>query len=221
MNLEKQPFSRKNSKDRIINDWVLDTTQAMRKPGGRDLADYKEFLNFDEKELNGKTVLDLGSGSQEKLTRNLKEAGVEAEVVSLNPDYILPKYRNIINNQEDWQKKSVAAVAQSLPFKDESFDVILGLESVAMYEDAFKKPLSAQAWSKEIARVLKPGGEARLAELLGMGAEKRQEAWQKIIELLKKLGLEAKIEVFQIKEKYPLPRYRIIIKKPQLPLEGN
>jgi len=105
----------------------------MRKPGGRDLADYKEFLGFDERHLAGKTVLDLGSGSQEKLTKDLKEAGVEANVISLNPDYSLKKYRRVINNQDDWQKKSVAAVAQALPFKDASFDVVLGLESVTMY----------------------------------------------------------------------------------------
>jgi ubiquinone/menaquinone biosynthesis C-methylase UbiE len=194
--------------------WVKDTTQAMRKPGGRDLADYKEFLGFDERHLAGKTVLDLGSGSQEKLTKDLKEAGVEANVVSLNPDYSLKKYRRIINNQENWQKKSVAAVAQSLPFKDASFDVILGLESITMYEDALEKPESAKSWAMEVARVLKPGGEARLGEILGMKGESKQKAWQELIKLLENLGLEAKIEQFKIRETNPQPRYRLVIKKP-------
>jgi ubiquinone/menaquinone biosynthesis C-methylase UbiE len=186
----------------------------MRKPGGRDLADDKEFLGFDERHLAGKTVLDLGSGSQEKLTKDLKEAGVEANVVSLNPDYSLKKYRRIINNQENWQKKSVAAVAQSLPFKDASFDVILGLESITMYEDALEKPESAKSWAMEVARVLKPGGEARLGEILGMKGESKQKAWQELIKLLENLGLEAKIEQFKIRETNPQPRYRLVIKKP-------
>ncbi len=216
MSFEKKFNPEKSPKNKILNTWVMDTTQAMRKGGGRDLADYKEFLDFNEKELDGKTVLDLGSGSLEKLTRNLREKGIEADVVSLNPDYTIPKYRRIINNQEDWQRKSVAGLAQSLPFEKESFDFILGVESVTMYEDAFKKPLSAEAWSKEIARVLKPGGEARLGEILGMGGEERQKAWQKIIEILQGLGLEARIETFKIREKNPIPRYRIIIKKLEL-----
>ena len=215
MSLERPLIPQKKPQKQVSNSWVLDTTQAMRKPGGRDLTDYKEFLGFNEKELEGKTVLDLGSGSQEKLTRDLREAGIKANVVSLNPDYTIPKYRKIINRQEDCQKKSIASVAQALPFKDSSFDLILGLESITMYEDALEKPLNAEAWSKEIARVLKPGGEARLGEILGMGGLERQKAWQRIIDLLKYLKLEAKIETFKIRENNPKPRYRIIIKKPR------
>jgi len=214
MNLEEHSASKKNPKNQVPHTWLLDTTQAMRKPGGRDLNDYKEFLGFDEKELTGKTVLDLGSGSQEKFARGLREAGIEAKVISLNPDYTIPKYRRIINRQEDWQKKSVAAVAQFLPFGNDSFDYILGLESITMYEDALQKPLSAGAWSREIARVLRPGGEARLGEILGMGGEKQQKAWQKIIKILQDLGLEAKIEPFKIKDNSPNSRYRLIIRKP-------
>jgi len=191
INPEIQPVSTPEAQ--IPYPWVKDTTQAMRKPGGRDLADYKEFLGFDERQLAGKTVLDLGSGSKEKLAGDLKEAGIEANVISLNPDYSLKKYRRIINDQEDWQRKSVAAVAQALPFKNNSFDVILGLESITMYEDALDKPESAKSWAREIARVLKPGGEARLGEILGMKGEARQKAWQELIKRLEDLGLEAKI----------------------------
>ncbi len=193
--------------------WVKDTTQAMRKPGGRDLADYKEFLGFTENELAGKTILDLGSGSKEKLSRQLKEAGVVANVVSLNPDYTIPKYRRIINNEEDWQKKSVAALAQSLPFKDGSFDSVLSLEAITMYEDAFEKPDSAKKWAAEIARVLKPGGEARLGEILGFKGELKQQAWQELVRLFADLGVEARIEQFKIRETNPMPRFRLVLKK--------
>jgi ubiquinone/menaquinone biosynthesis C-methylase UbiE len=193
--------------------WVKDTTQAMRKPGGRDLADYKGFLGFSETELEGKTVLDLGSGSKEKLSRQLKEAGVVANVVSLNPDYTIPKYRRIINSQEDWQKKSVAAVGQNLPFKDSSFDTVLSLEAITMYEDAFEKPDSAKKWATEIARVLKPGGEARLGEILGFKNERKQQAWQKLIRFFADLGVEARIEQFKIRETNPSPRFRLVLKK--------
>jgi len=212
MNTEAQNASTPEAP--IPQTWVKDTTQAMRKPGGRDLADYKEFLGFDERRLAGKTVLDLGSGSKEKLAGELKKAGVEANVISLNPDYSLKKYRRIINDQENWQKKSVAAVAQTLPFKDASFDVILGLESITMYEDALDKPESAKSWAKEIARVLKSGGEARLGEILGMKGEAVQRSWQGLIKFLENLGLETNIETFKIRETNPQPRYRLVIKKP-------
>lgn len=196
--------------------WVKDTTQAMRKPGGRDLADYKEFLGFNESELKGLTVLDLGSGSKEKLSQQLKGAGIEADVFSLNPDYGLKsrKYRRIIHNEEGWQRKSVAALAQALPFRDKSFDRIYGLGSVTYYADAYDHPDDAKRWASEIARVLKPDGEARLGDILGFKGRKQQEAYQSLIAFLNSLGLEAWIEEFKVKEKEPKPRYRLVIYKP-------
>lgn len=211
MNFNEQP-ERKSTKFPLYP-WNLDTTQAMRKPGGRDLEDYKEFLGFDEHELEGKKVLDLGSGSLEKLSRDLKEKGIKTSVISLNPDYILSKYRNIITKEKNWQRKSVAGIGQALPFTDDSFDVILGLESITFYEDALHEPEAARAWAKEVARVLKPKGVARLGEILGLSGEAKQKAWQGIIKLLEDLGLETKIEPFKIKED-PKPRYRLIISKP-------
>lgn len=208
MNKEGQPTLKYKERP-----WVVDTTEGMRKPGGRDLADYENFLGFNRRECVGKTVLDLGSGSTEKLSRELKKAGAKS-IVSLNPDYSLLKYRQIINNQKDWERKSVAGVGQALPFQNDSFDVILGLQSISMYEDAFEKPESAKEWAQEVARVLKPGGEARLGEILGIRGVPRQKAWEKILHILEDLGLEAKIEPFVIKEANPDTRHRLIIKKP-------
>jgi ubiquinone/menaquinone biosynthesis C-methylase UbiE len=193
--------------------WERDTTQQMRKLGGRDLEDYKENLGFDEKDLEGKTVLDLGSGSLEKLSRELKKKGIDANVVSLNPDYVLEKYRKIIANQKDWQKKSAAGIAQELPFRDDTFDKIFSLEAVTFYMDALHESKDAEAWAKEVVRVLKPGGEARLGEILGMKGEAKQEAWQKIIDMIKASGADAKIEAYTVKEPIARPRYRLIIKK--------
>ena len=193
----------------------LDTTQAMRKPGGRDLEDYKECLGFDEKDLEGKNVLDLGSGPVEKFSRELKQKGIKANVVSLNPDYVLSKYRNMIRNQADWQKKSVAGAGQALPFTDETFDFVVGLESITFYEDALHEKEAAREWAKEVARVLRPGGEARVGEILGLKGEAKKKAWDEIIKLLEELGLKAEIESFTIKEKDPHPRYRLVIQKPQ------
>ncbi len=194
--------------------WVGDTTSAMRKRGGRDLEDYKEFLGFSEQELENKSVLDLGSGSREKLTTDLKKAGIVANVISINPDYTLQKYRTIINNQKDWQHKSVAGLAQNLPFADGSFDFILGVESITMYADPLHEPKIAKAWAKEIIRVLKPGGQARLGEILGFGGQANKEAWQEIIKLFEDSNLEAKIEPFKLRASGDMLRYRLIVNKP-------
>lgn len=193
----------------------MDTTKEMRAIGGRNLEDYKEYLGFDEKELEGKRVLDLGSGSLEKLARDLKQVGINASVIALNPDYILKKYRDIIKNQPHWKRKSVAGVGQALPFQDASFDVILGLESVTLYEDALHEANSAKAWAREIARVLKPGGEARLGEILGLRGEKKQKAWEGIKAILESLGTTATIEPFRTKKGEI--KYRLIVKKLKQP----
>jgi len=66
----------------------------------------------------------------------------------------------------------------------------------------------------EVARVLKPGGEARLGEILGMKGEAKLKAWQELIVTLESLGLEARIEPFKIRETNPQPRSRLVIKKP-------
>jgi SAM-dependent methyltransferase len=199
-------------KEEEIKPTHVDTTEAMRKRGGRTLEDYEEFLGFTKKDLEGKRVLDLGSGAYEKISRETKNLGIKAEVVSLNPDYVLQKYRRIINNQEDWQRKSVAGIGQALPFTDNSFDIILALESITFYEDALHEPIAAQAWAKEVARVLKPGGEARLGEILGLAGKQKQEAWKGILEIFKSLGLEAKIEAFILKNELH-PRHRLIVTK--------
>jgi SAM-dependent methyltransferase len=199
---------------KIERDWTEKTTDSMAKPGGRDLSDYVQFLSFNPKELEGKVVLDLGSGALEKFSRNLRERGIEAEVYSLNPDYFFQKYRSVIKNQEDWSGNSVAGLAQALPFKNEKFDRIYGLMSVTYYEDPIEKMKSAQAWVSEVARILKPGGEARFAEILGYKNEKTKEAYKQLIDYIKNIGSEAYIEQFRIDEKNPRDKFRLIIKKP-------
>ncbi len=190
-----------------------DTTDAMRAPGGRGLEEYEGILGFNRKDLDGKTVLDLGSGQLERLSKELKQQGINANVVSLNPDYALKKYRQIIKRQEDWQRKSVAGVGQALPFNDESFNYIVGLESVTLYEDALHEPVAAKAWAKEVARVLKPGGIARLGDILGLKGENKQKAWENIINILKAEGVNAEIEPFFYQGNLQ-PKHRLVISKP-------
>ncbi|MEK9181065.1 MAG: class I SAM-dependent methyltransferase [Patescibacteria group bacterium] len=164
MNIERKPFNESY--------FTPDSTDR----GGRErgLDSYEAYLGFVREQLEGKDVLDLGSGETELFSRELKDAGVTANVVSLNPDYSKERYRKKINSIEGWQKKSVAATAQSLPFKDESFDYVFGNHSVTVFAsptvtEFHPEPEGAariaKQWALEVARVLKPGGEIRLAPI--------------------------------------------------------
>ncbi|TSC60552.1 MAG: hypothetical protein LiPW15_430 [Parcubacteria group bacterium LiPW_15] len=141
--------------------WFEDTTKETRPIEGRGLDEYEKTLGFRREELSGKTVMDLGSGPTERLSRELKELGIDANVISVNPDYKNEKYRKVIITNPEWQRKSVAAIGQELSFQDNSIDEVLGLYSVSWYVDAgFEHIL------QEIYRVLKPGGIARIGPFI-------------------------------------------------------
>ena len=136
-------------------EWAHDTTD--RQGRERDLEDYEGWLGFKKEDLEGKTVLDLGSGEREFFSEDLKSKNINANVYSLNPDYSSERYRKTLNNLESWQRKSVAGIAQETPFKDNTFDLVLGLYSVAAFSNPdpeWGNPGAARMWSQEILRIL-------------------------------------------------------------------
>jgi ubiquinone/menaquinone biosynthesis C-methylase UbiE len=86
-----------------------------------------------------------------------------------------------------WKRKGVAAIAQQLPFTNESFDMILAAYSVINY--ASSTPKAVEAWVSEAARVLKPGGEARLGPTYG-GRNTFGKNYEDLIKIAKKHGLD-------------------------------
>lgn len=137
--------------------------------GGRTLSRYEEVLDFKKEDLENKAVLDLGAGPGGKFAKELENAGIHAHVVSLSPDYIqrehrqpfqatLPeKLRSFLTQDQKQEKSAVAAVAERLPFQDESFDKTLALFSVSVWSERNYK-----LWLPEIIRTLKSGGEAKI-----------------------------------------------------------
>ncbi len=202
----------------------LSTLEAPR--GGRSLKDYEQDLGFKKEDLNTKEVLDLGSGESERLARELKSNGITANVVSLNPDYVVEsyeRYRKAYENFPGREKgKSVAAIGQNLPFKDESFDAIFALWSISEYlqkEDELEKAF------REVYRVLKPGGTARISPFsfrqtspegwpegtiyyLKGNPESYESKWSKTLP-----GAELKLEFVKVEE--GAFRVRLVIKKPE------
>jgi len=114
---------------------------------------------FDRRELEGKTVLDLGAGPELRFANDVKAAGIEANVVSLSPDF---SDENIARTARKFSEGSiVAGVGQALPFKDETFDEVFALHVAEhLLTNGIRK-----ATICEIARVLRGGGTARIGTI--------------------------------------------------------
>lgn len=185
-------------------------------PGhGRGLEDYERILGFDRTELEGKSVLDLGAGPEQRFSRELAAAGINSTVIPLSPDYSLKETRKIINKTviwEGWDKKSLAAIGQELPFKNETFDIVVGLASVTLYDRPEHNIKAIPGWVLEVARVLKVGGKALLAPV-DLGDNQLYDSIQKELE---SHGLQLIREEFKdlSSTEHPI-KIRITILKPK------
>ena len=200
MNLEltRNMFMSSEIRKENFRGYAKDTTD--RDGRERDLETYEGYLGFKREELRGKRIADLGSGEREVFSRELKASGIEAEVFSVNPDYADAKYRNKISAARDWQKRSVAAISQELPFPDESLDKIFGLYSLSVFahpdQSFMGNPEITRRWFLEISRTLKPGGEAVIAPI---AAETVQDAfngeYKEYIKILQDSGLTVDAQI--------------------------
>lgn len=132
----------------VLSEYVVPTRNSF--------GEYMDMLGIDIEQL-GTDVLDLGAGMDEKFSKQATEYGLN--VFSVNPKLLLKKYRNEVKMPIDgieWQRKSIAAMAQNLPFKDEVFDSIVAVESVPGYLDHTYE--AYYDTFREMVRVLKPGG---------------------------------------------------------------
>lgn len=194
-----------------INSEEKEPTFAELSNGENGLKSYEDYLGFNGDDLNGKTVLDVGSGLTERFSREIKEAGINANVISLSPGNSSERIRKI-KKSSDWQEKSVGAIAQELPFKDESFDNVFGLYSITTIFSPKMSPKGAQKWISETARVLKPGGEARLAPVGEFAGDEEVRLYDDLLSDLEKQGLKCTIERVALRDGV---FFRLVIKKPK------
>ena len=131
----------------------------------RPVAEYLNDLSLEYGDLKG-TVLDLGSGIGELFSREASLVGIK--VVSVNPKLAVKaereKRKDVIENygkiRKHDQKRSIASLAQALPFPDNTFDTVVSLYAVPLWIDQNKKSFN-QVFC-EIHRILKPRGNAYL-----------------------------------------------------------
>lgn len=122
---------------------------------------YEKVLNLDSAKLQGKTILDLGSGASEEFKSGIRERKIDAEVISLNPslgpDTQSGKDARLMSTKE----RAVAGIAEKLPFKERTFDLVISVYAIPLWFPHGNTEINTQAFS-EITRVLKDGGEARI-----------------------------------------------------------
>jgi len=118
------------------------------------LAGMAEFLG----PLQGKRVIEYGCGLG-KLTVLLARSGAHVTAFDLSAQSIETTRKRLrLDGLEDHITLAVAA-GEELPFEDASFDIAVG--------KAVLHHLDPVAGSRELARILRPGGRAAFSEPLG------------------------------------------------------
>ena len=145
------------------------------RPTGRSADEYFENLGISVESLKHKKVLDIGCGLNQFATdlkmHNLDLTSLDAfyaltseqreEVFDeLNPgDFKIVKKQLDRITRDKKDSKLVGGLAESLPFADDTFDVVLAEFSLPNHAENFEQ---VRDFFLEVARVLKPKGEARI-----------------------------------------------------------
>lgn len=151
MPFEQHEFHPRNNRDRPIT--------------SRGLKSYLRGLNLSPEELRDKKILDVGSGSG-RFAEEAKKAGIE-NVYSFDPSLASGAVREK-SGERGVTSKAVAGQAEEMPFADESFDLVVNNFSLPMWSES--PQAMRQAFAEEL-RVLRPGGELRLAPVIKIGDE--------------------------------------------------
>jgi len=128
---------------------TLDTNSVLATARGRRLL--RLLAHEGMQSIAGRRVLDLGAGFG---ALSLYFAHLGAEVVAVDPDEQRLQVARAIAQRHGLSLSTVAARARSLPFADDSFEVVVA-------EDCLAHIGGGQTYARalaEIHRVLKPGG---------------------------------------------------------------
>jgi ubiquinone/menaquinone biosynthesis C-methylase UbiE len=106
-------------------------------------------------DVTGKRVVDFGCGSGAN-TALLTGRGAHVWAIDISQDLLRLGRRRLLVSGRDGQATFIAGSAHDLPFPDNSIDVVFGM--------AILHHLDLDVVSREVRRVLKPGGRAIFKE---------------------------------------------------------
>lgn len=184
---------------------------------GRRWKLYELCLKLGElKDWDGKTIVDVGSSYKPSYDKKVTELFPGAKVIAVDPSFIingkgayrLEEYdqyqlRNMSQDYDPDTERRIGVV-QELPIEDHSVDQVWSLMAVPLH-----LPLNHQGrmWA-EMLRVLKPGGEVRLAPYAG-----RQDTF--FAKLLQHYGYQVEMYTLDHGDKH-LPQNGVILKVPEM-----
>ncbi len=134
---------------------------------------YEDLLPMLEKTSLDKKILDIGMGSA-LFEEYLKGIGKEVDVVGIDPD------KEMIKKAEKKGFPVQRGVATELPFEENSFNLIVCLDTIHKAKDEEKA-------MQEMKRVLKPGGHVIVTHFCNAFTKK------KVLKKLKKLSKDFEV----------------------------
>ena len=203
----------------------------------RGLDDYEKFCHIDRNSIgNGATVVDVGSGWNQELSRDLEEMGKGIKTVSLDASLAIPpegldgvKYQTNISGEvgdvtEEMARErllakqdgSVAAIMPDIPLKSDSADLVVDCFGPGTYLD----DEGVVKYVGEVVRVLKDGGSARVYPIdsyddfcEGESSERAIISGQRRLALLNSDEGGAKFEYFLQEDSDGVQRVGLVVEK--------
>ncbi|MDD5710796.1 MAG: class I SAM-dependent methyltransferase [Candidatus Colwellbacteria bacterium] len=202
------------------------------RPTGRSAEECFEDLGISLEFLKGKKILDIGSGLNQ-FAQDLKQEHLD--LTSIDMFYALtPEERKKVFSElspenfetvktsldrmaiKDKDSHLVGGRAESLPFLDETFDVVLAEYSMPHYAENRE---SMRDFFFEVARVLKPGGEAHIYPMrIRPGRNVTRKDAEEVLSNLRNLGFSVEVSGKELGDDPPDTRpLLLVLGKPQIP----
>lgn len=149
---------------------------------GRTFENYCDDLKIKPEDLSGKIILDIGAGTR-RFAKGMKDANINARVFSLDPRFVLPAEERFKELEKHWgeaseiakysdipeiNKKTIAALGEELPLRDNSLDMIVADNTLPGYLDTTEQ---IDSFFLEAFRVLREGGELRFYPSYAMNSD--------------------------------------------------